>query len=166
MSLCNQLKLQLRPDSDAELIAASVVIREAVAEQLEIVHPEKPHINQCYQVQFVSDETDTGDYKQTILSPPGAIDRSPCGTGTSARLAYLYTIGEIGLNEPKKFEGILGTCFEGQAIKANVRNDITYITPRVKGSAYITGYHQFVLTDYDPFPAGFRLGPVRGDKPK
>ncbi len=162
----DKLKLKLSPDNDAELIAASVVIRQAVADQLDIVHPEQPHINQCYQVQFISSQTDTGDYKQTILSPPGAIDRSPCGTGTCARLASLYTNGEIGLNDMRKFEGILGTCFEGQVIDAEVRNDVTYVTPRVRGSAYITGYHQFVLAEQDPFPGGFRLGPALGKKPK
>ena len=162
----DELKLELRPDNDAELIATSVVIREAVADQLDNVHPEQPHINQCYQVQFISDQTDTGDYKHTILSPPGAIDRSPCGTGTSARLAVLYSNDQIRLNEVTTFEGILGTCFEGQVVNADVRKNITYVTPRVKGRAYITGYHQFVLAEQDPFPGGFRLGPALGKKPR
>ena len=160
------LGLELRPDRDAEMVAAYVAIREAVEEQLDIVHPEEPHINQCYQVQFVSGNTGNGDYKQTILSPPGAIDRSPCGTGTSARLACLYTRGEIALNETKRFEGVLGTCFTGQVTGAETRNGITYVTPRVTGSAYITGYHHFVLYENDPFPTGFRLGPAAGEKPK
>ena len=161
----DRLNLELRPDRDAELIAAYVVIREAVAEQIDIVHPEDPHIDQCYQVQFTSRHTRTGDYKQTILSPPGAIDRSPCGTGTSARLACLYSRGEIGLNESKRFEGVLGTCFTGQVTQAQTRNGITYVTPRVTGSAFITGYHQYVLYEGDPFPTGFRLGPAPGEKP-
>ena len=162
----DRLNLELRPDNDSELIAASIAIREAVAEQLDVVHPEEPHINQCYQVQFVSERTTTGDYKQTILSPPGAVDRSPCGTGTSARLACLYSRGEIGLNESKRFEGVLGTCFTGQVTRAQARNGITYVTPRVTGSAFITGYHQFVLYEGDPFPTGFRLGPAPGVKPR
>lgn len=162
----DELNLELRPDQDAEMIAAYVSIRKAVAGQVDIVHPEQPHINQCYQVQFVSRKTGNGDYKQTILSPPGAIDRSPCGTGTSARLACLYTRGEIGLDEAKRFEGVLGTCFTGQVKRAETRNGMTYVTPRVTGSAYITGYHQFVLHESDPFPTGFRLGPTAGDKPK
>lgn len=160
------LNLELRPDNDAAMISASVAIREAVAEQLNVVHPEEPHINQCYQVQFVSERIRTGDYKQTILSPPGAIDRSPCGTGTSARLACLYSRGEVGLGESRRFEGVLGTCFTGQVTRAEMRNGITYVTPRVTGSAYITGYHQFVLYEGDPFPTGFRLGPAAGEKPK
>ena len=160
----DKLNLELRPDREAEMIAASVAIREAVAEQLHVAHPEEPRINQCYQVQFVSGRTGTGDYKQTILSPPGAVDRSPCGTGTSARLACLYSRGEIGLGQPKRFEGVLGTCFTGQVTRAETRNGITYVTPRVTGSAFITGHHQFVLYEGDPFPTGFRLGPRAGRK--
>lgn len=161
----DSLDLELRPDNDAELISAYVRIRKAVAEQLDIVHPEAPHINQCYQVQFTSRETRTGDYKQTIIAPPGAIDRSPCGTGTSARLACLYTRGQIGLNESRHFEGVLGTFFAGQVTHAEARNGITYVTPRVTGSAFITGYHQYVLYEGDPFPMGFRLGPAPREKP-
>ena len=154
------------PHNDSAIIAASVVIREAVAEQLDIVHPEHPHINQCYQVQFTSADVSNGDYKQTIVSPPGAIDRSPCGTGTSARLARLYVRKEIGIDESRRFSGILDTCFEGRVAKSETRSDVQYVTPIVRGSAYITGFHNFVMTDADPFPGGFRLGPALGDKPR
>ncbi len=160
------LGIELTPHNDSAIIAASVVIREAVAEQLDIVHPEQAHINQCYQVQFTSANVSNGDYKQTIVSPPGAIDRSPCGTGTSARLARLFARDEIGVDEPRLFAGILDTCFEGRVAKAETRNNVQYVTPVVRGSAYITGYHNFVMTEADPFPGGFRLGPALGDKPK
>jgi proline racemase len=158
--------LSLDPTNDSAIIAASVGIREAVAEQVNIVHPEQPHINQCYQVQFTSDVIKVGDYKQTIVSPPGAIDRSPCGTGTSARLAMLYARGKIALNESRMFAGILDTCFEGKVTRVQNRDGLTFVTPEVRGRAYITGYHQFVLAEDDPFPGGFRLGPALGDKPK
>jgi proline racemase len=160
------IKLSLKPSNDAAIIAASVVVREAVADQLEITHPEQPHINQCYQVQFTSAFKTVGDYKQTIVSPPGAIDRSPCGTGTSARLAVLFTRGEILLHDSRTFAGILDTCFEGKVIRSEERDEITFVTPEVRGRAYITGYHQFVLARDDPFPGGFRLGPALGEKPK
>ena len=160
------ISLSLDPFNDSAIIAASVVIREAVAEQLDIVHPEQPHINQCYQVQFMSRRITVGDYKQTIVSPPGAIDRSPCGTGTSARLACLHTRGEIPLDEPRLFAGILDTCFEGKVTHAEERAGVTFVKPIVRGRAYITGYHQFVLAADDPFPGGFRLGPALGEKPK
>ena len=131
-----------------------------MAEQLDIVHPERPEINSCYQVFFTSEKTTVGDYRQTILCPPGALDRSPCGTGTSARLALLFARGEIGLNRPRKFEGPLGTVMVGEVVSQQSRNGWSFITPRVTANAYITGFHDFVLDPKDPLARGFRIGPA------
>lgn len=160
------LELTLAPENDAALIAAAERIRTAVAQQLETVHPERRDIDTCYQVLFTSAKTTAGDYKQTIMCPPGSIDRSPCGTGTSARVAALFTRGEIGLGEAKSFEGILGTCFDGEALSSEQRGDILYVRPRVSGSAYLTGFHHFVLDPRDPLPEGFRIGPRPKDAPQ
>lgn len=157
------LNLELHLNNDAQLIDAWLKIRKAVGEQLDTQHPEDPVIDRCYQVLFTSEKTTTGDYRQTILVPPGTLDRSPCGTGASARVAQLYSRGEIGLNQPKRFEGPLGTCFIGQAVKAETRNGVTFVTPRITGRAYITGYHQFVLDQDDPIPGGYRVGPAPHD---
>lgn len=157
------LGLNLDIHNDGALIDAWIRIRAAVGEQVETVHPEDPSINRCYQVLFTSESRTVGDYRQTVLVPPGTLDRSPCGTGTSARVALLYSRGEIGLNEPRRFEGPLGTYFIGEAIGAEVRNGITYVRPRITGRAYITGYHQFVLDPDDPLPEGFRVGPAPRD---
>lgn len=154
------LGLELSLNNDAQLIDAWLKIRAAVGEQIETIHPEDHDINRCYQVLFTSERKTTGDYKQTILVPPGTLDRSPCGTGASARVALLYSRGEIALNDPKRFEGPLGTFFIGQAVAAEERNGITYIQPRITGRAYITGYHQFVLHPEDPIPEGYRVGPA------
>jgi len=117
-------------------------------------------------VLFTSSQTSKGDFKQTILCPPGSIDRSPCGTGTSARVALLHTIGEMALGEPRRFEGVLGTCFIGEAIAAQRRKGVLYVTTRVTGSAYITGFHQFVLEPTDPLPECFRIGPAPRHEPR
>jgi proline racemase len=153
------LGLELRPDNDAALISAWRSIRAAVAQQLRIQHPERPDIDACYQVLFTSKHMASGYAKQTIVCPPGSLDRSPCGTGTSARVALMYSKGEIALGQPLKFEGVLGTYFIGEAIKEVKRGGITYVTPRVTGRAWITGFHQFVLDPTDPLPEGYRLGP-------
>lgn len=160
------LGLALEPANDAALIAAWRRISSAVAEQIPTVHPERPDITACYQVLFTSSRVGRGDFKQTILCPPGSIDRSPCGTGTSARVAYLHTLGELGLCQPRRFEGVLGTCFTGEAVAATRRNGVLYVTPRVTGSAYITGFHQFVLDPEDPLPEGFRIGPPPRREPR
>jgi proline racemase len=161
----DEIGLRLSPTEDRAIVEVSVAVREAVAGQLDIRHPEIEHIQRCYQVMFVSNGTSAGDYKQTIVSPPGAIDRSPCGTGTSARIAKLYAEGRIGINEKRLFEGILGTCFEAWVNKAEERNGMLFIKPVIRGRAYITGYHHFVLAENDPFPAGFAMGPGGGEAP-
>jgi proline racemase len=158
--------LALEPGNDAALIDAWRRIARAVAEQIPTVHPERPDINACYQVLFTSRHTTTGDAKQTILCPPGSIDRSPCGTGTSARVALMHTLGQLPFGERRRFEGVLGTCFAGEAVAASRRGDILYVTPRVTGSAYLTGFHQFVLDPADPLPEGFRIGPTPRREPR
>ncbi|MGH6918872.1 MAG: proline racemase family protein, partial [Geminicoccaceae bacterium] len=152
------LELRLAPDNDAALIAAAQRIVPAVNRQLEVRHPERPDINRCYQTLFTSARTTTGDLKQTIVCPPGSLDRSPCGTGTSARVAALHTRGVLGLNRPARFEGVLGTCFTGEAVAAEERAGVLYVTPKVTGRAWLTGFHQFVLDPADPLPDGFRIG--------
>jgi proline racemase len=162
----DQLNLSLEPANEGALIAAARKISRAVAGQIPTVHPERPDINACYQVLFTSRHSTTGDVKQTILCPPGSIDRSPCGTGTSARIALMYTRGDIGLNDPRKFEGVLGTVFVGEAVAASKRNGIVYVRPRVTGRAFLTGFHQFVLDPADPLPEGFRMGPKPRAEPR
>jgi proline racemase len=152
------LGIRLTPDNDAEMIAAARKIIPAVNVQLRVAHPERPDINRCYQTLFTSAHATTGDLKQTIVCPPGALDRSPCGTGTSARVAALLTRGEIALDQPLRFEGVLGTCFAGSAVAAKERGGILYVRPKVTGRAFLTGFHQFVLDPDDPLPEGFRIG--------
>jgi proline racemase len=152
------LGIRLAPDNDGELISAARNIIRAVGEQLAIHHPERPDINRCYQTLFTSARASTGDLKQTIVCPPGSLDRSPCGTGTSARVAALHTRGALALNQPIRFEGVLGTCFAGEAVSAEERAGLLYVRPKVTGHAWITGFHQLVLDPGDPLPDGFRIG--------
>jgi proline racemase len=152
------LGLRLAPDNDAALIAAAGAIIRAVGEQLEIRHPERSDINRCYQTLFTSATIGAGDRKQTIVCPPGSLDRSPCGTGTSARVAAMHTRGELPLQQALRFEGVLGTCFIGETVAAEERAGVLYVTPKITGRAWITGFHQFVLDPDDPLPEGFRIG--------
>ena len=92
----DELKLELGPHNEAALAATANKIIPAVNAQLKIRHPLRPDINRCYQTLYTSNKTTSGDVKQTIVAPPGGLDRSPCGTGTSARVALLHTRGELG----------------------------------------------------------------------
>lgn len=159
------LGLDLGPHGEVRLIEIAARIIPAVNQQLPIRHPKRPDINRCYQTLFTSAKVTVGDVRQTILVPPGAIDRSPCGTGTSARVALMHTRGELALNESRRFEGPLGTFFTGTPVAVETTNGIAYVRPKVTGRAYITGFHQFVLDADDPLPRGFRIGPKPREVP-
>ena len=155
----DDLGLDLSVANEAALTAAANEVRRAVASQLSVVHPERPEIDTCYMVQFTSAKTTAGgDGRNTVVAPPGTLDRSPCGTGTSARVAALHTVGKLALATPFRQEGPLGTIFTGEAVAAVERYGLLYVTPRVTGSAYLTGFHNFILDPGDPLPQGFRVG--------
>jgi proline racemase len=162
----DELKLELGPHNEAALAATANKIIPAVNAQLKIRHPLRPDINRCYQTLYTSRKTTSGDVKQTIVAPPGGLDRSPCGTGTSARVALLHTRGELGFNRTLKFEGVLGTYFIGGPVSAEKRDGILYVRPRVEGRVYLTGLHQFILDPEDPLPKGFRVGPPPREAPR
>ena len=151
--------VELGPHCEPQMLAVAQKVIPAVNEQLNIRHPKRPDINRCYQTLLTSAATTVGDYRQAIMCPPGSLDRSPCGTGTSARVALLHTRGELAMGEERRFEGPLGTFFSGAVAASEEQDGILYVRPRVSGRAYLTGFHQFVLEQDDPLPRGFRVGP-------
>jgi proline racemase len=90
----------------------------------------------------------------------GAIDRSPCGTGTSARMAILHAKGELALAEDFRHEGILGTVFTGRLVEETRVGERTAVVPEITGSAYITGFADYLVDPTDPFPDGFTIGDI------
>ena len=88
------------------------------------------------------------------------LDRSPCGTGTAARMAVLHSSGALAVGQSFVSEGILGTRFVGEILKETHVGEFKALVPKVTGRAYLTGFHQFVLEPDDPFPEGFSLGDV------
>jgi len=98
--------------------------------------------------------------KNAVVAPPApaSMDRPPCGTGTSAKMAALHAKGKLSLGEEFVHESIIGSLFYGRLIEETKVGEYTAVIPTIRGSAYITGIHQFVLDPRDPFPAGFLLG--------
>jgi proline racemase len=92
----------------------------------------------------------------------GAIDRSPCGTGTCAAMACLHAKGELQLGATFLHEGILGTVFTGRLLEETTVGDRTAVVPTIAGQAWITGFAQYVLDPTDPFPEGYTLGDIWG----
>lgn len=92
----------------------------------------------------------------------GALDRSPCGTGTSARMAVLHAKGELALEEDFHHEGILGTVFVGRLVEETRIGDSSAVVPTIRGRAWITGVGDYLLADDDPFPTGYTVGDLWG----
>jgi proline racemase len=154
----DRLGLDLLPENEGPAAAAAAEIIRAVNDQLTVIHPDHPEINRCYETLFVTAKVRTGDVRHAVVSPPGAYDRSPCGTGSCARLATMFARGEIGLHQPVRFEGLLGTCMVGEVEAAERHHGLDVVRPLLTGRAYITGFHTFLLDRDDPFPKGFRIG--------
>lgn len=88
---------------------------------------------------------------------PGWFDRSPCGTGTSARMAQLHARGELALDTDFQNESIIGSKFIGRLIGEEKVGDFDAVIPTITGRAWVTGTAQYMLDPTDPFPAGFQL---------
>lgn len=142
-----------------KLIKAGMRIRKAVNEQIKVQHPELTHINSVDLVEFFQQPKDeTSDYKNVVIFGEGQADRSPCGTGTSAKMAALHARGSLALDTEFVYESIVGTKFTGKLLrKAGKIGDYEAVVPEITGSAFITSFNQFVIDDRDPLKHGFVL---------
>ncbi|KAJ3561146.1 hypothetical protein NPX13_g9057 [Xylaria arbuscula] len=145
----------------ARLVELGERIKKAVQEQTDFVHPENPDIRGVTILEFTGSLRDEGTHKtapNTVVVSPGRLDRSPCGTGTCARLAVLHKRGLLAEGETFNHQGILGTEFIGHIVGITKVGEYDAVIPTVKGTAWITAFKQVILHPTDPFPMGFRLG--------
>jgi proline racemase/trans-L-3-hydroxyproline dehydratase len=154
--------LEIVPERRNEIIHLGLSILEATAGQVDAQHPEMPELKGLTGVMFSGPAThEQATMKNALVYSPGNIDRSPCGTGTSAKMATLYAKGELALNEEFVHESIVGSLFIGRLVSETTLGRFRAVVPTITGSAYIMGIQQFVLDPRDPFPAGFLLGEQR-----
>jgi proline racemase len=164
---------RLTPDEGRDITRVSQMIKAAAAEQLPVVHPEQPGFNGISIVQLSGPAHDPRNSRRNVVtvstgkhdwSKPatwiGAIDRSPCGTGTSAKMAVLHARGELKVGQEFRHEGILGTVFTGKLVEETVIGDRPAVVPEITGRAWITGFAQYVVDPDDPFPDGFTVGDI------
>ncbi|MBW1730256.1 MAG: proline racemase family protein [Deltaproteobacteria bacterium] len=152
------VELEILPENASEIIQKGRMVRDAVNSQVRIQHPEKPFVNECTHVQFYGKPSaPDADLKNTVFFADSGIDRSPCGTGTSAKVATLYAKGELKLNEEFVHESIIGSIFVARAVEEAKVGPYEAIVPEVTGSAYVTGMSQFVIDPDDPHRNGFLL---------
>ncbi|MGB9752938.1 MAG: hypothetical protein C0183_07620 [Roseiflexus castenholzii] len=169
----SQFGLRLTPDEGRDITRISEMIRAATREQYPVVHPDNPAIvgptisqlsgppshPQAHYKNVVTLSTGTFDWNNPSTWT-GVIDRSPCGTGTSAKMATLYARGRLGLHTDFHHEGILGTLFTGRLIEETQVGPYKAVVPTISGAAWITAISQFVLDPSDPYPSGFTVGDI------
>lgn len=150
----SQLELSVRPEHVRSLIEHALDIRTALNEAVDLVHPVHGSPLSVDLVEF-ADSSDEVDSNLTVFGR-GQIDRSPCGTGTCAKMALLAHHGELAVGEVYEHESVIGTRFSGELIEVSNSADQTVVTPRVTGSAYLTGRSTFFLDPDDPL-TGFDI---------
>ncbi|MER9934830.1 4-hydroxyproline epimerase [Mesorhizobium sp. M0088] len=142
--------------SAGDFIAWSPVVRQRLNEKYSFVHPENPGINRLSHMLWTGAPTvDGADARNAVFYGDKAIDRSPCGTGTSARMAQLHAKGKLKAGDSFVHESIIGSLFKGK-----VEKDVTVagkpaIIPSIGGWARMTGLNTIFIDDRDPFAHGF-----------
>src|SRR5690606_11002872 len=155
-----KLDLSLEPDNASTIIEKGIQIRNAINEAESVVHPEHPFIRGLTHIEFFTDPVHPdADVKNTVVVPPGGIDRSPCGTGTSAKLATMYAKNEIGVGEIFVHESIVGSIFKARILETTKIKDLDAVIPEVTGSAWVMGMHRFFYNEKDPLKEGYLLIP-------
>jgi proline racemase len=144
------------PSEADSLVRRGLEIMAAVNEDPP-VHPEDARIAGCRHVVFHAPGGDGADARNATAVHPGWLDRSPCGTGTSAKLAALHARGELGVGDEFVNRSVIGTRFGGRIVAETSVGELPAIVPEITGRAWITGMGQYVLDPEDPFPAGFAL---------
>jgi proline racemase len=166
-----QLGFALTPDEGGEIARATEMIKAATVEQLPVSHPENPEIRDVSIGQLYGPSPTPGISRRnavTISSGTldwerpetwkGVLDRSPCGTGTCAAMACLHARGQLAPGETFRHESILGTVFTGRIVEETTVGEHRAVVPTLAGTAWITGFTQYVVDPTDPFPEGYTLG--------
>eukprot|EP00873_Tetraselmis_striata_P032366 jgi/Tetstr1/452630/TSEL_039666.t1 len=142
----------------AELIGLSPKLRAALNGKYEFVHPEHPQINGLSHIQWTGQPTQQGaTARNAVFYGDKAIDRSPCGTGTSARMAQLAAKGRLAVGDEFVHESIIGSLFSGRVEAAARVGNIDAIIPSIGGWARQTGFNTIFIDDRDPYAHGFTV---------
>jgi proline racemase len=170
-----ELGFHLTPDEGRELVRVGEMVKAAAREQIPVAHPEQPELAGISIIELTGPPSVPGAHaKNTVVvssgtldwsrpeSFTGVLDRSPCGTGTCARMAVLHARGELPIGQDFVHEGILGTTWTGRLLREATVGSYPAVVPQLTGSAWITGRTQYVVDDHDPFPEGFTVGDLWG----
>ena len=149
------IQVDIEPENVRDIIPKALSIMKSVNQQVAIQHPTLD-INTVDLVEIYGPaKSDDADNQNVVVLGEGEVDRSPCGTGTCAKIATLTAKGQLALNQEFVYESILRTKFIAKAVEETTVGEYKAILPRITGSAYITGFNHFVLDPEDPLTYGF-----------
>ncbi len=165
--------LRLTPDEGRDIVRIGEMVKAASREQLPVTHPLQPGFESITIAQLSGPPlADEADWRNAVIvstgeldwSKPatwtGALDRSPCGTGTSAKMATLHARGQLPLHQDFRHAGVLGTVFTGRLHEETTVGPYAAVVPSISGQAWITGTGTYRLDPTDPFPEGFTVGDI------
>jgi len=149
--------LAIAPEAGGRLVDAGLAIMHAVNAVDRPVHPEDPRVGGCHHVVLTAPGRDGASARNATVIHPGYLDRSPCGTGTCARMAQLHARGELALGEDFVNESPIGSRFTGRLLAETRVGGLPAVVPEITGRAWITGRGEYLLDAEDPYPTGFSL---------
>jgi len=157
----DQVGLTIRPNQARELVEAGMILKSLVNAQVPVNHPERPGINEIAYVMFRGQDPD-GAVRTCTTLKPGRVDRSPCGTGSSAHLATLHARGLVKIGDVKRSRSIIGGEFLAAVLGETRVADRPAILPRITGQGWVYGLEEMRVDDADPFLKGFALSDTWG----
>jgi proline racemase len=159
----DRIGLEITPDRARDLAEAGIELKTLIAGEVSVCHPEREAINAISYVMFRSRDTD-GAVRTCTTLPPGRVDRSPCGTGSSANLAVLHARGELRVGEVSISRSIIGGEFRAEIIAETTVAGRPAVLPRITGEGWVYGTERLRVDEADPFPAGFVLSDTWGSQ--
>jgi proline racemase len=159
----DQIGLRITPDRARDLAEAGIALKAIIADEVPVRHPERAGINAISYVMFRSRDTD-GAVRTCTTLLPGRVDRSPCGTGSSANLAVLHARGELAVGEVSISRSIIGGEFRAEIIGETTVAGRPAVLPRITGQGWIYGTETLRIDPDDPFATGFVLSDTWGSQ--
>jgi proline racemase len=158
MISADQIGLELIPKNGPQLIELGMTIIDMANQQLEVRHPVRPEVTTVDVAEFYDpSEHDRGLGKNVVVYGEAHMDRSPCGTGTAAKMTLLHHHGQMGLHQPFRNLSPLKSAFDARIVGETMIGDLEGVIVEIRGSAHITGMHEFIFDPQDPFPQGFLI---------
>jgi trans-L-3-hydroxyproline dehydratase len=150
------LGVDVLPENATTLTQLGMEIKHAVGRKIEVVHPDEPELRGIYGT-IISEppRTADGDGRNITIYAEGAVDRSPCGTGTSAKLACLFAAGRVSCDQAYVHESVIGTMFTGRVLGETSVGPYPAVETEIAGRGFLTGFQQFVVDPEDATAGGF-----------